>query len=89
MGNIQITFTLNEAQVLTQLIDAAIKSQGLGAAEAGVFLTKKIQQAFQEAGGDGAVLGSQGSDGTDGASGDASGPITAFPSSGPSGPTGP
>ncbi len=42
----QIEFNLQEANVLIQLIDLAIKAEGLKVAEAGIVLTKKIQDAF-------------------------------------------
>ena len=45
---ITISLSQNEAQVLLQLIDIAVKAQGIAAAEAGVVLTKKIQAAFQQ-----------------------------------------
>ena len=35
-----------EANALLQIIDVAVKAQGMSAAEAGVHLTKKIQEAF-------------------------------------------
>jgi hypothetical protein len=41
----KIELTNEEAQVLINLIDVAVKSAGLQAAEAGVFYTKKIQEA--------------------------------------------
>jgi hypothetical protein len=44
METINVSFTENEAQVLIQLIDLAVKSQGLNAAEAGLILTRKIQE---------------------------------------------
>lgn len=44
----EIKFTLNEANALIQLIDVAVKAQGLSAAEAGLILSKKIQEAFSE-----------------------------------------
>lgn len=42
-----ISLTQEEAQVLINLIDTAIKTKGLEAAEAGIFFTKKIQEAFK------------------------------------------
>ena len=44
------TIALNEqeAQALLQLIDVAVKAQGMSAAEAGVHLSKKIHEAFAE-----------------------------------------
>jgi hypothetical protein len=50
MESASVTFTTNEAQVLIQLIDIAVKAQGLAAAEAGLVLTRKVQQAFSESG---------------------------------------
>ena len=50
MESASVTFTTNEAQVLIQLIDIAVKNQGLAAAEAGLVLTRKLQQAFSESG---------------------------------------
>jgi len=38
----QLELNLNEAQVLLSLIDLAVKSAGLQAAEAGLHLAKKI-----------------------------------------------
>lgn len=43
-----ITFTTDEARVLLQLIDVAVKSLGLNAAEAAAVLAKKINGAFLE-----------------------------------------
>lgn len=44
-----VTFTADEAKVLLQLLDAAVKSLGLNAAEAAVVLSKKVNGAFVEA----------------------------------------
>ena len=44
MNEIKISFSEQEANVLLQIIDAAIKSQGLQIAEAGSFLAAKIQE---------------------------------------------
>lgn len=82
MNNINVSLTLNEAQVLVQLIDIAVKSQGLAAAEAGLVLTKKIQENMpqeQATGPDG---------GTDGSAGGQGGPQFASFPSGPSGASG-
>ena len=38
---VTISLSGNEAQILLQLIDIAVKSHGIGVAEAGVVLTKK------------------------------------------------
>lgn len=43
-----ITFTTDEARVLLQLIDSAVKSLGLNAAEAAAVLAKKINGGFLE-----------------------------------------
>lgn len=43
-----ITFTAEEARVLLQLIDAAVKSLGLNAAEAAAVLAKKVNSSFEE-----------------------------------------
>ena len=40
-----IELTTEEANVLINLIDVAVKSAGLQAAEAGLLFTKKIQEA--------------------------------------------
>ena len=55
-NEVNVKFNLNEAQVLLQLLDIAVRAQGLNAAEAGVILSKKIQQEFQAAGGDSSIL---------------------------------
>ena len=44
MSEIKISFSEQEANALLQIIDAAIKSQGLQIAEAGSFLAAKIQE---------------------------------------------
>ena len=44
MNEINLSFQENELNVLLQLIDAAIKAQGLQVAEAGSFLATKIQE---------------------------------------------
>jgi len=43
-----VVLNQEEARVLIQIIDAAIKSLGLQAAESGAFLAKKIQTSFEE-----------------------------------------
>jgi hypothetical protein len=43
MKNIEIEFTEEELQALAQLIDIAVKSQGMGVAEAAVVLVNKIR----------------------------------------------
>jgi hypothetical protein len=45
MKNIEIDFTEEELQALAQLIDIAVKSQGMGVAEAAVVLINKIRSA--------------------------------------------
>jgi hypothetical protein len=45
---IDLNLTINEAQVLVQLIDIAVKTQGLRAAEAGFVLAKKIEEKVTE-----------------------------------------
>jgi len=47
MNSINITLQENEANVLLQLIDIAVKAQGLQVAEAGSFLAGKIRQQAQ------------------------------------------
>jgi len=44
MNEIKLTLQENEANALLQLIDVAVKSQGLQVAEAGSFLATKIQE---------------------------------------------
>lgn len=44
MNEIKITLQENEANILLQLIDIAVKSQGLQVAEAGSFIATKIQE---------------------------------------------
>jgi hypothetical protein len=46
--NKSINFTEQEANALLILIDIAIKTRGIEAAEAGVILTKKIKESFKE-----------------------------------------
>lgn len=48
MEKATIEFTKQEAIALLQLIDAAVKATGMQGAEAGVVLTKKIQEAMKE-----------------------------------------
>ena len=43
-----ISLSAEEAEALIRLIDVAIKAQGLGAAQAGLVLASKIQEAFKE-----------------------------------------
>jgi len=97
-NEVNVKFNLNEAQVLLQLLDIAVRAQGLNAAEAGVILSKKIQQEFQAAGGDASILtpnsaaSGEGSSGPSGPSGPANNEVTfSGPAdvggSGPSGPS--
>lgn len=44
-----IEFTLEEAQALLNLLDAAVRAQGLNAASAALPLAVKVQQAVNEA----------------------------------------
>ena len=46
MNNIELEFTEEELQALAQLIDIAVKSQGMGVAEAAVVLVNKIRSAM-------------------------------------------
>lgn len=41
-----ITLTIEEAQVLINMINIAVKSVGLEAAESALIFTKKIQESF-------------------------------------------
>lgn len=86
MNNVKVSLTVNEAQVLVQLIDIAVKSQGLAAAEAGLVLTKKIQDSLPKEQEQTGPFGGTG--GTDGSAGQEGGPsFTNFPT-GPSGASG-
>ena len=44
MKELEITLQENEANALLQIIDVAVKAQGLQIAEAGSFLATKIQE---------------------------------------------
>ena len=46
--NTTINFTAQEVNVLMQLLDLAVKKEGLNVAEAGLFLEKKIHKSVQE-----------------------------------------
>ena len=46
---IKVEFTENEATVLLNLIDIAVKAAGLQAAEAGLHFSKKLQDAAKAA----------------------------------------
>ena len=48
MNEIKLSLQENEANVLLQLIDVAIKAQGLQVAEAGSFLATKIEEQAKE-----------------------------------------
>jgi len=48
MNEIKLSLQENEANVLVQLIDVAIKAQGLQVAEAGSFLATKIEEQMKE-----------------------------------------
>lgn len=45
---IKLNLTENESQVFMQMLDAAVKSQGLAAAEAGLVLARKVNAAIAE-----------------------------------------
>ena len=45
----QVSFTMEEAKSLIQLIDLAIKAGGLGVAESAVHFAKKLEAAAQQA----------------------------------------
>ena len=47
MNEVNLTLQENEANILLQLIDSAVKSQGLQVAEAGAFLATKIREQSQ------------------------------------------
>jgi hypothetical protein len=47
-NEILLNLTENEARVLINLIDLAVKAHGLSAAEAGVILSKKINAAVNK-----------------------------------------
>ena len=49
MNEIKLSLQENEANVLLQLIDIAVKAQGLQVAEAGSFLATKIQEEEEQA----------------------------------------
>lgn len=42
-----LALTEQEGNVLIQLLDVAVKAQGLGVAENAIILTKKVQEAFK------------------------------------------
>jgi len=45
---ISIDYTINEAQVILEIIDIAVRARGVDAAEAGLFFTKKIRNKLNE-----------------------------------------
>ena len=45
--SVHIEFTEQEASVTLQIIDLAVKSGGMQVAEAGVVISKKLQDAFK------------------------------------------
>jgi hypothetical protein len=45
---ISIDYTINEAQVMLEIIDIAVRARGVDAAEAGLFFTKKIRNKLNE-----------------------------------------
>lgn len=47
MNEVKLTLQENEANVLLQLIDVAVKAQGLQVAEAASFLATKIREQAQ------------------------------------------
>lgn len=49
MQKVQIELTAEEAQVFINLIDIAVKTRGLEAAQSGLLLVGKVQQAVQAA----------------------------------------
>ena len=40
---ISVDYTINEAQVLLEIIDIAVRARGVAAAEAGLVLTRKLE----------------------------------------------
>ena len=46
---ISVDYTINEAQVLLEIIDIAVRARGLAAAEAGLVLTRKIEPKLRAA----------------------------------------
>ena len=45
---ISLDYTINEAQVMLEIIDIAVRARGVAAAEAGLFFTKKIESKLKE-----------------------------------------
>ena len=46
-GNVMLELSKQEALALAQLLDAAVRGQGLAVAEAALVLHRKLQQAVQ------------------------------------------
>jgi hypothetical protein len=46
---ISVDFTANEAQVILEIIDIAVRARGVAAAEAGLHLTRKIETKLKAA----------------------------------------
>ena len=44
---ISVDYTINEAQVMLEIIDIAVRARGVAAAEAGLVLTKKIESKLR------------------------------------------
>ena len=44
---ISVDYTINEAQVMLEIIDIAVRARGVDAAEAGLVLTRKIQNKLK------------------------------------------
>jgi hypothetical protein len=44
---ISVEYTINEAQVMLEVIDVAVRARGLGAAEAGLVLSRKIESKLK------------------------------------------
>lgn len=45
---ILVDYTINEAQVMLEMIDIAIRSRGIAAAEAGLVLSRKIENKLKD-----------------------------------------
>lgn len=46
--SISVVFTINEVQVLLEIIDIAVRARGVAAAEAGLVLTRKLDSKLKE-----------------------------------------
>jgi hypothetical protein len=44
---ISVDYTINEAQVLLEIIDIAVRARGVAAAEAGLVLTRKLESKLK------------------------------------------